>query len=431
VNALELLADLDAHAPEPFIVYGALPPEGRDLDLVVGPAAQRELSAYLSEQGFGHRGIHWARFRGCRTEAVDLMPVERWALPADQVTRLFEDGHPLPRLRFARLPSPQHTVLILARLTGPAGTLKAERRPRLERALAEDRGAWAKAEALAPAWRVRTSLAILRKSLSGAGSATRRERASAAAELRRTDRTSGLRAVLVGWRAVLRRRRRGVVVAISGLDGSGKTTQVTALHEALATLGYDVAVEWTRLGYEPALGRVAVPVKRVMGRLVGRRSQRSPTSGRPSRPTMEPGTSLRRRSRLLTTAWATFVAVANASWQRRVTRPHLRLGRVVICDRYTLDSAAWIRSRYGGRRTFQIGLLRLRSVKPTRSYFLEVSPETALARKEHPKGIELFRPLAALYREECEHLSVTRLDGERPVDELCEEIAKDLWRTLG
>src|SRR5205085_7646797 len=71
---------------------------------------------------------------------------------------------------------------------------------------------------------------------------------------------------LRAWRSVTARPRTGPVVSFSGLDGSGKSSQAQALRDALLQLGYDVAVKWTRISYNPSLDVIAAPVKRVLRR---------------------------------------------------------------------------------------------------------------------------------------------------------------------
>jgi thymidylate kinase len=130
--------------------------------------------------------------------------------------------------------------------------------------------------------------------------------------------------------------------------------------------------------------------------------------------------------------WATAVAVANATSQRRMTRYHLRKGRTVVCDRYTLDSRVHLRYRYGAERGFgvQARLIEAVSPKPIRSYLVEVPPEVAYERKAEQYDLQQLTAQARLYREESDRLAVNRLDGTRPKDELCREIAEEVWHRL-
>ena len=55
---------------------------------------------------------------------------------------------------------------------------------------------------------------------------------------------------------------------------------------------------------------------------------------------------------------------------------------------------------------------------------------SAYARKAEQYSLEDLTRQARLYREEAEHLGARTLDGERPREELCAEIAEEVWRAL-
>jgi hypothetical protein len=57
-----------------------------------------------------------------------------------------------------------------------------------------------------------------------------------------------------------------VVVAFSGLDGAGKSSQATGLHETLIRLGYEAIIVRTRITWDDALWPIAEPIKRVLTR---------------------------------------------------------------------------------------------------------------------------------------------------------------------
>src|ERR671916_3111550 len=61
------------------------------------------------------------------------------------------------------------------------------------------------------------------------------------------------------------RRRPGPapLIALSGMDGAGKSTAAGAIIDRLREAGYPVKPMWHRLGDMAALDRVAGPVKRV------------------------------------------------------------------------------------------------------------------------------------------------------------------------
>jgi thymidylate kinase len=423
-------------AGEQVLVFGSLPPHGRDLDLLVRSAAYGSVAAALRDGGFQQRGHRFARFDSCSVEAVELVAAERWGLPDEELAALFAEARPLPGLQRLMAPAAHHQLLILARRFARDGRLDAKRRGRVAVAVAEDPDAWRRAGQRAAAWGATRAVAIAEAAYAGRGPApTLSTRADALAEQSiRAGRSPRLTARLRAWRTVLGSRRRGAVIAMSGLDGSGKTSQAVALCHALDRLGFEPITEWTRLAANPSLDRIAGPVKRL---LVGRLGH---SAGPPAVATTlldssrlaEPAKRIRQRSRVMTAAWATVVSVANGWEQRHATVRHLRAGRIVVCDRYTLDSAVHLRYRYGEthRRRLQVRLIRLLSPTPLRSFYLDLSAETAFARKSDHYNLEQLRRQLPLYRQEHRAHGARCLDGERPQAELCAEIAADVWAGL-
>jgi thymidylate kinase len=316
-------------------------------------------------------------------------------------------------------PAAHHALLILARRVAfGGGVLDEKRRARLDAALAEDPDAFARAREHAGGWQAGAALAALER-IHGEGG-----------ELRPDERQSH------GWRP--RRRRRGTVIALSGLDGAGKSSQAAALRETLERLGYDVETAWTRINWDDLIWRIGTPLKRIAGvpfRLLARlrpeREAAPSAAPAPSDVHEDPVKRLRESSGLLTHAWLMVIAVANAWSQRRLTRDHLRNGKLVICDRYVLDSIVALRYEYGSGRRFRPQRLLISALSPTprRAYFLDVSPETAFARKGE-WGIEWLAGHRDLYLEEAHSLKVRVLDGELPREEICAQIAADVWLAL-
>jgi thymidylate kinase len=218
---------------------------------------------------------------------------------------------------------------------------------------------------------------------------------------------------------LLARLEPAAVVALSGLDGAGKSTQSKALCEALSALGFRPVFSWLPLGSDRAVERLSAVIRR----LTRRPAEESFVAA--------PGGSSGRGS-LVTHAWATFVALANTSSHRRATLLHRGRGRVLVCDRYTLDAIVRLRWLYGDRRRFrfQSWLIRSLSPRPRCSFLLEVRAETAHARKLDRWTLPELTRQAELYREEADRLRVPRLDGERPPDELAAEIAAAVWAAL-
>jgi dTMP kinase len=146
---------------------------------------------------------------------------------------------------------------------------------------------------------------------------------------------------------------RGRLLALEGLDGSGKSTQVAALAEALRAAGHDVLV--TR---EPTEGPY------------GRRIRSMARSGEAVPPEEE----LR---------W--FVADRRAH-VAEVIEPGLRAGRLVLTDRYYLSTVA-----YQGARGLDPGKLLTASEAefplPDLVVLLEIEPELGLQRVSGRGGV--------------------------------------------
>jgi thymidylate kinase len=226
-------------------------------------------------------------------------------------------------------------------------------------------------------------------------------------------------------KAVAPRNSARRVVTLSGLDGAGKSTQAEWLRAGLEVLGIDAGVEWTRLAQDPVLDAISVPVKRLLGR---ERRNAHP----PERKGSSGGSGRLQRGPLLTYAWTIVVSLANARAHRGEVARQTRRGNVTICDRYVLDSVVHLRRKYGPERGFrlQTAIIRRLSPKPTRSYYLDVPPEIAHARKEDVYELHQLKVHARLYREELPNFPVVAVDGSLPPEDICELILRDAWISL-
>jgi thymidylate kinase len=424
---VDLTPEVEAAAAGQVIAFGSLPPEGRDLDILVLDEELDLMSAELSQLGFDRRGRSFVRLSGCEAGVIELSPASSWGLPEGELHALYRQARPAPGLTKLCLPSAPHILLIVARrVARSGGGFDAKRRRRIDEVLDDDNEAWDKAAAAAAAWGAEAALVGLRAAYEQGQPSSRAQRADAIAQELRLREINAPR--LRAHRTLAKRTKRGALISLSGLDGSGKSTQAEALRSTLERLGSETVVEWTKIARNPSLTTLSRIAKRILLRRRGRSQAPSRDATSPSdRPRSE-----REKSDVLTHAWAATVSVTNAWSHRRVTTAHMKHGRVVICDRYVLDTAAHLRYRYGIEHRFraQTMLNRLISPKPLCSFLLEVSPEEALRRKEEQYDLEQLTLLASLYRSEAQQLGVTRLDGEKPREQLCEELARTVWERL-
>jgi thymidylate kinase len=379
---MSVLARVDALAHGPFLVAGTPPPEGRDLDVLAAPAVLDSLAAGLDGAGFHRRRTTWARFGPL--ELVDLGELR----DADMLER----GEPLEGCVHARRPDPADALRLTARSVADDGRLTAGRRSRAD----VPSEVWEQAR---------------RRGDAGALDALRAALDDAAATPALVTRLAGR----------VRRVREAGVVAISGLDGSGKSTQARMLTETLTRAGFDVAVEWNRVSHDAWLDRLARPVKRLL--------RRGGSDAAPDAGSATSGEQAPPGGRQL---WVLVVALANAWAHFLSVRRHIAAGRIVICDRYVLDSVVHLRAHYppGPGRTLGIAAVRLLSPRPRAAFYLSLEPRAAMARKEEPWSLERVTRQAEGYDTTSSDLAVRRLDATRAIDDLAAEIATESWRRL-
>lgn len=416
---------VDGLVQDRVLVFGSLPPHGRDLDLLVRAGEEQALSEGLAVAGYCSRGHEWAHFHDCTVDLVELVPATSWSLPKEELRALFDDAELLPSAQHVAQPAPHHALLILARrVARSAGGLATKHRARVDAALEASPTAWEDARENARAWDAEEELSALR-ALHGNDVSMGSRLASQGRRVAR-----GARARRPG----VRRRRNGLLVTFSGLDGSGKSTQCEALAATLNRLGYETSVEWTSLVASLArLYPVARLVRRVLKPIL--RIRGGPAANAPvaaGEPAAEKTAPVRERNPLVASAWTTLACLANARWHRRAARPlRGRPNRVVVCDRYVLDSHVQLRYEFGRLASLrpQTLVFKLLSPRPARSWLLDVSPEAVYLRNQEYTPEQTARR-AAVYRSEHAALGVARLDGERPAEELCALLAEDVWRLL-
>lgn len=422
----ELVELLDDAVDGRVLIFGSLPPEARDLDLLAGPAQTESLQQALRDLGFDRRGHTWARFELGSANVVDVVPVSSWNLSSEEESQLFSQAVVLDGCSHLSTPAPHHTLLIAALRVVRSGRLDAKRKERVRRTLAMDPEAWEAAGARAPDWRAGRALPLLKQMYDhDLLSAPPRERFQALSE---ASPASGIEATARAAKQIAPSRKQGHVIALSGLDGAGKSTQAAALVDSLHQLGFEAAAVWTRLAQDPSLDRIAGPVKAILRR---RRRPRS-SSGGGVDAAAQVSVDEDQRGPLVTFLWSHLVAVANGRAHRRAVLKELRRGRVVVCDRYVLDSHVHLRRKYPTLRSVrtQVGLIRLLSPKPLRSYLLHIDAEESTRRKQDVYSKEQLQRHAELYLETYQLYGTRLIDGTKDPHEIAASIASDVWAGL-
>jgi thymidylate kinase len=207
--------------------------------------------------------------------------------------------------------------------------------------------------------------------------------------------------------------RRALVVAISGVDGSGKSTLRATLAENLERAGVPVSTVWVRPGM--GLGRLtslAAVAKRLIRQdaAPGVRAMADPDAARPAS-----------RRGLLGYVWALLVSV---SFLVGVWRQHASARGVVLYDRHLVDALATLDFAYEGvDLRLQHRLVRAFLPRADVRLYLDVPAEVSVARKpDDVLGEHAVRSQLAAYARWLDQLPATvRLDATDPAGDLVTE----------
>lgn len=192
----------------------------------------------------------------------------------------------------------------------------------------------------------------------------------------------------------------GLLIAVEGIDGAGKTTQVRLLAQAIERLGERVITS-----KEPTDGPW------------GRKIRESAAKGRLS----------------LDEELEAFVN-DRIEHVQTVIQPALEAGKTVILDRYFYSTIA-----YQGSRGRDIGQLQASMEKiappPDIVFLLDVDPAQAVrliseSRNERPDEFEKIETLTRVRKayNAIQEPRIVRIDGSRPVEEVHEAVIAELSR---
>lgn len=200
-------------------------------------------------------------------------------------------------------------------------------------------------------------------------------------------------------------RRTPRIIALVGIDGSGKTTQAHRLAVALTERGLP-ATYWQNAGGRRWLGRLA--------RRVGQR---------------DPQRLLGRAGVLLVESVLRWLAIARA-----LVRSGLR-GRIAVMDRYAVCQYASIRTQGRRRRSEKLARLAYRVFPPPDiTFLLSVDPGEAYRRIElrgtDHESVDFLAAATAAYRSLPEYGTFVVIDANGTPDEVTRQIHEHL-RGLG
>ena len=206
---------------------------------------------------------------------------------------------------------------------------------------------------------------------------------------------------------------RARLIALSGMDGAGKSTVSLDLLEALEAAGQPAVVHWTRLAGELGLlDRAARLVRRLLGRQT---SLADPGAPAPAAADGRDG-----RNGAIDTLWVLAVAASAVRAARRTSRIRRR-GLTVVCDRWLADALVDLRVRYGHRPAAE-WLLRRGFPRADVAVLLEVDGATAARRKPGDQTEAVLHAMADRYAEVGERLGLPRVDAGAAPREVADQL---------
>ena len=206
------------------------------------------------------------------------------------------------------------------------------------------------------------------------------------------------------------RPARRTLVAISGVDGAGKSSLIAAMVDRFAQRGVPVQVVWFRPGM--GMGWVERPVRSAK-RLLGQPPQ-------PAMRDVDGARQLPSRKGVLGFVWCLLVTL---TYLRHV-RAQLRTPTpTIICDRYVLDAVVTLRVFYGDSLA-RLPIFLVRHVLPPAdlTLYLTLPVELALSRKPGDTiGPSAVTRQVQEYEAAARHMQVCELTTTAPVEEVVEQ----------
>lgn len=209
------------------------------------------------------------------------------------------------------------------------------------------------------------------------------------------------------------------LIVFSGTDGAGKSTQIDLLVSRFRAHHVEPVVLWTRIGYSPGMERIRRLARRILGNKMIPPPGQSEARDRAMR---RPG--IRR-------IWLT-LSMLDLIWRWGwMVRWYRWCGRVVICDRYWLDSDLDLRLQFSDDRAADGWLWKCVVAccpRPDLAFLLRIPLEdyrqrSIQKREPFPLSDDEFQARWRHYESAASVRPWIELNGLDPPDRLAEEIA--------
>jgi len=211
------------------------------------------------------------------------------------------------------------------------------------------------------------------------------------------------------------------MIAFTGLDGAGKTTQIKLLEEHLTASGRKVAVTWSRGGYTGLFMRIKQALRNILGE-----------EQVPSGPSARRNELLHRP--LARTIWLWCAIMDMALLYGVVFRWRIFCGKVQLADRYLWDTWIDFKINFPGADINRMLLWRFLvkvAPHPEHTLFLSIPIAEALRRcqeKEEPffTGEAILEERNRYYFELSQRFGWSRVDAAEPTDVVFQSIKRQL-----
>jgi dTMP kinase len=209
--------------------------------------------------------------------------------------------------------------------------------------------------------------------------------------------------------------RRGRLISFSGIDGSGKTTQVELLQDRLKQNGVETLKVWSR--WRPLLSLPLLQVLRRTGQVQVHKADflsivefRGP------------------KNESIESLWCFATQLENLLKTTLKILLPLTLGRTVICDRYALDLLVdGMSDLHDPPSRMRLGFKLLRLLpRPDWAFLIDIDAEAAYGRKPDLPSVSHNVNRIRLYLSLYNQAGVKVMDGRRSP----EIIHQDVWRLV-
>jgi len=214
-------------------------------------------------------------------------------------------------------------------------------------------------------------------------------------------------------------RSRGLLISFSGVDGSGKTTQVKLLRDRLRQNRSGTFKMWSR--WRPLL---SLPLLEVL-----RRSGQVRVSKADFLTIVEFQVP---KNEGIASLWVFVTQLENLLKTSLKMIVPLTLGRAVICDRYVLDLLVdGMSDLHDSPTRMRLGFKLLRLLpKPDLSFLVDIDAEAAFARKPDLPSVSHNVERIRLYRGLCDEAGVKVIDGRHSPEAIHREVWTGISRMI-